>query len=231
MRSFRAAKMAPGRYFVAVRAIDTEEYLGVAAKRTVDVVELDLGVKNATINGDEIVANPYAAITFKTGIKTELAIDDGPFGPIPASLDLTKRAPSRMRFRPQGADAPYDVKVSYTDVAAQVSATLAKDAKTAAIEVTFRGLEEIDIPARVAPVLRTNDGKTVATSPLVAKDGRWIATVAAPAEGASLRVDVLDGRGAVLGTGNVTSPKAEAPAKNLLAEGPPIPRIGFTTEA
>ena len=233
VRSFRADKMSPGRYFVAVRAIDTDEYLGVAAKRTVDVVELDIGVKNAVFTGSEVVANPYAAIAFKTGFKTELAIDDGPFGPIPAVLDLTKRAPAKMRFRPQGAETPYDVTVRYTEVSAQVTATLAKGAKTADVEVTFRGLEGIDIPARVAPVLRTNDGKTVATSALVEKDGRWLASVAAPAEGASLRVDVLDGRGGILGTGNVTTPKAEAPAPVTPGPGEAhkVPRIGLSTEA
>src|ERR1051325_476019 len=89
-------------------------------------------------------------------MKTDLALDDGPFGPMPASLDLAKRAPSRLRFKPQGADAPYEVAVRYTDTGANVSAAISKDGKPADIEVTFRGLDGIDIPGRVAPVLRVS---------------------------------------------------------------------------
>ena len=231
VRSFRAEKMPPGRYFVGVRAIDTEEYLGVAATRAIDVVELDVNGQGATLGDKEIVANPYATIAFKTGTKTDLAIDDGPFGPLPGSLDLLKRAPAKMLFRPQGAAAPYEVTVRYTEVSALVTPTLVKDGKTATIDVTFRGLDGIDIPGRVAPTLRTNDGKTAGTAALVAKDGRFFASVAVPPVG-SLRVDVLDGRGAILGTGEVSAPKPEAPAEPAPAPSDLAPpRIGVTTES
>ena len=232
VRSFRAENMVPGRYHVAVRAIDAEEYLGVAAKKTIDVIALDVTAKNVTFEAGQITANPYAIVAFKTGVATDLALDDGPFGPMPGSLDLVKRSPARVRFRPTGASEIYEVPVKYTEVSAAVAGTLAPDAKTATIEVLFRGLEGIDIPARVAPVLRTSDGKTTATAPLLAKDGRFLAIVAAPAEGATLRADVLDGRGAILGTGEITRPRADA---NAVPSGSGEPRkypsIGLTTEA
>ncbi|MFO0587422.1 MAG: hypothetical protein U0441_07780 [Polyangiaceae bacterium] len=232
VRSFRAEKMPPGRYFVGVRAIDTEEYIGVAATRAVDVIELDVSAQGATLGDKELVANPYATIGFKTGTKLDLALDDGPFGPVPGSIDLLKRAPAKMRFRPQGAAAPYEVTVRYTEVSAVVTSALAKDGKTATIDVAFKGLDGIDIAGRVAPTLRTNDGQTAGSAALVAKDGRFVATVAAPPPGGSLRVDVLDGRGAILGTGEVAAPKPEAPAANAPATSEPVPpRIGLTTES
>lgn len=228
VRSFRADKMPPGRYHMAVRAIDKDEYLGVAAKRTVEVVELDTGSKNATFAPGEITANPYAILTLKSPTKTDLSLDDGPFGPMPGTLDLSKRAPARLRFSPQGAPAPYEVTIKYTEVAANVTGTLSKDGATTEVEVTFRGLDGIDIASRVAPVLRVTRDKTASQIPLAAKDGRWLATVPAPAEGSALRIDVVDGRGAVLGTGNVTRPKPVAPTPNLLLVK--VPAIGLTTE-
>jgi len=232
VRSFRAENMIPGRYYVAVRAIDAEEYLGVAATKTVDVIALDVTAKNVVFESGQITANPYAVVAFKTGVTTDLALDEGPFGPMPASLDLVKRAPARVRFRPAGSSEIYEVPVKYTDVSAAVAATLSPDAKTATIEVNFRGLEGIDIAARVAPVLRTSDGKTTASAPLLAKDGRFVAIVAAPAEGATLRADVLDGRGAVLGTGEITRPKAETIAPPSSSSAPKkYPVIGLTTES
>lgn len=231
VRTFRAEKMPLGRYFVAVRAIDKEEYLGVAAKRTIDVVQIDAGAK-LTPTDKEIPANPYGVLALATGAKMELAIDDGPFGPMPAHLDLVKRAPSRVRIRPSGSDAAHELTIRYTEVGATVAATIAGDENTASVEVTFRGLEGIDIPGRVGPMLRFGAAPAVTQVPLVAKDGRWIATVPAPAPGASLRLDVLDARGAILGTGSVSRPKpGESPsAPPPAADEPKVPAIGVTTE-
>jgi hypothetical protein len=193
-------------------------------------VQIDLGAQNAAaFAAGEIAVNPYATIAMKSGVKTDLAMDDGPFGPMPAMIDLAKRAPSRLRFRTLDTATPYDVTVRYTEVAASVAATVSKDTKTADVAVTFRGLEEIDIGARVVPMLRVADGKATQSVALVAKDGRWIATVAAPAEGGSLRFDVVDSRGTILGTGNLSRPKVEAPTP--LPKAPPkLPAIGMTTE-
>src|SRR5690606_19670702 len=85
--AFRADKLPPGRYYMAVRAIDKDEYLGVAAKRTVDVVQIELGAKGATAAASEVTTSPYAVLTLKSSTTTELALDDGPFGPMPATLD------------------------------------------------------------------------------------------------------------------------------------------------
>lgn len=229
VRAFRADRMPPGRYYMAVRAIDKDEYLGVAAKRTVDVVQIDLGAKGATAAASEVTTSPYAVLTFKSSGVAELALDDGPFGPMPATLDLARRAPSRLRFRLQGAATAHEVAIKYADTGATVGAALSKDGKAVDVDVTFRGLDGIDIAGRVAPSLRVTEAKVTTTAALAVKDGRWIASVPAPAVGSALRIDVVDGRGAVLGTGSVTRPKA--PEKPLAPAVPvKIPSIGLTTE-
>ncbi|MEZ4302347.1 MAG: hypothetical protein R3B70_45895 [Polyangiaceae bacterium] len=227
VRSFRADKMPPGRYHLAVRAIDKDEYLGVAAKRTVDVVFIDLEGAAAQTPG-EIVVSPYAQLSFKAGAKTDFALDDGPFGPLPSAIDLARRAPTRLRFRPQGADTAHEVAVRYTDPHAEIKAVFPEGSPNADLTITFQGLEGVDIPARVAPVLRITRDKATTEVPLALKDGLYTAAVPAPSEGASLRADIVDGRGRILGSTEVTRPKKEQPRTPPPVEKP-VP-IGFTTE-
>lgn len=229
VHSFRADKMPPGRYHISVRAIDKDEYLGVAAKRTVDVVQIELESKAAIIGAGEVTTSPYATIALKSPTKTELSLDEGPFGPMPSSLDLTKLTPSRLRFRIQGVSAPYEVTIKYVEASAAVAASLTKDETGAEIGVTFRGLEGIDIASRVAPTLRITQEGNVVTAPLAPKNGLWMATVAPPAPGKTMRIDVVDGRGNVLGTGELSRPKpVEKPVIKPVFE-PPV--IGLSTLA
>lgn len=228
-RSFRIEKLPPGRYHVAVRAIDKDDYLGVAAKRSVDVVAIERGANAPAATASEIAVNPYAVLGLNDGDrKLDFAIDDGPFGPMPKTLDLAKRAPDKLHFRTQGVDGVRDVVVRYTTVGATVKAELTKDARTADVEIAFSGLDGIDIAERVAPVLRVTEGTSARTVALTAKDGRWLASLPAPAAGFAVRLDVLDGRGTVLGTGTLARPEAPPPPPPRVV--PRIPAIGFTTE-
>jgi hypothetical protein len=230
VRSFRAEKLPPGRYHVAVRAIDKDEYLGVAAKREVNVVAIDRGAKAPAPTSSEIAVNPYAVIGLNDGDrKLDFAIDDGPFGPMPKTLDLSKGAPDKLHFRPQGAGPAHAVVVRYTPVGATVKAELAKDSKTADVEIVFTGLEGIDIAERVGPVLRVTEGESTHSVALTSTGSRWLASVPAPAEGRAVRLDVLDGRGTILGTSTLERLRSEALASP--APRPKVPAIGLTTES
>ncbi|MBK8251624.1 MAG: FecR domain-containing protein [Polyangiaceae bacterium] len=229
VHSFRADKMPPGRYFVSVRAIDKEEYLGIASKRAVDVVQLDLGVSGAeAVTSERIVVSPYATLTLKSVTKMDFALDDGPFGPMPSALDLTKRAPNRLRFKPADASTTYDVAVQYVETKAAVVPSLSADGNTANVDVTFTGLEGVDVAGRVAPMLRVTRNGAAEQVPLALKDGHYVAAVPAPSEGSGLRADVVDSRGYVLGTGDLMRPKVEKPKPPTAPVK--IPSIGFTTE-
>jgi hypothetical protein len=241
IRAFRAERMPPGKYFMMVRAIDKEEYLGIAAAtRAVQVVAADLDA--GTVGANDIEANPYGVLSLAPLSGMEVSVDGGPFGPVPGALDLRQRAPKELRFR-AGKGAPeVSVPVRYTPVRAAVTAEVGAgmgvgagaakgqgtDARTVNVRVTFEGLSGIAIEKRVAPSLRVRSPEGVRSLPLSpalspAPSPVFTASFQAP-EGslAALRIDAVDGRGVVLGTGELPPlPPDTAPAP------PPKPgRIG-----
>ncbi|PIE05327.1 MAG: hypothetical protein CSA75_05325, partial [Sorangium cellulosum] len=103
VRAFRAENMPPGRYFLRVRAIDTEDFVGIAATARETVL---LGAEHSNAKGEvrasAITAHPYGQLTFQPNALIEMALDDGSFGPVITSLDLRKRSPDRIRLRLRG---------------------------------------------------------------------------------------------------------------------------------
>lgn len=243
VRSFRAEKMPPGVYYMSVRAIDKEEYLGVAASvRAIRVVEaaLDAG----TVGGKEIEANPYGVLALAPSPGLQLAVDEGPFGPPGGSIDLQKRAPERLRFRAGRGEGEETITIRYTPVRAVVEPSAEGDGRAVSVRVRFEGFEGIDIPKRVAPSLRVrwpSGAQAIALAPSPSSNVEMVASFSAAGEGrslASLRMDVVDGRGLVLGTGELPGsappldalgpPKAPSKTPRI---GPDVPIIGASTFA
>jgi hypothetical protein len=223
VRSFRAEKMPPGTYRVRMRAIDTEEYLGGAATaRPIEVVAAEVRGEGGKIGDASIAANPYGTLAFAPTSTVEVAIDDGPFGPPPREIDLLKQAPKVLRIRTRTAAQAQDVPVQYASIAATV--TLTPDAQRHAIGVraTLTGLAGIDVLPRVAPALRARIAGRVEAPPLVAgADGAFTASLPVGDATGPVRVDLLDGRGVVLGTAELVIPDRPAPPP----PPPPSPRL------
>jgi hypothetical protein len=232
IHAFRAEKMPAGTYHLRVRAIDKEEYLGIASSdRVVRLVEAKIDEGPGEITAHAIHTHPYGALRFTPTSEVEMALDDGPFGPMLDRLDLQKRAPKTMKLRPRGGD-PEPIGLDYVKVAASITAAPSDDRQAVEVEVTLAGLEGIDLARQVAPSLRLRLPSGVITTPIKAdavKSGKPFAVrVPVASMPGEARIDVVDGRGAVLGTTTAdlsdTRPKPKAkPAP----EGPP-PRIGVT---
>ncbi|WP_437869785.1 FecR domain-containing protein [Sorangium sp. So ce363] len=235
--SFRAEKMPAGAYFLRVRVVDREEYLGVGAVRRFHLVAARAagGVVPAA---QEITANPYGIIELTPSPALELSLDDGPFGPVPERIDLLQRAPRALRLRERGSAVPgaaTSLPVRYTKVGAVVSASRAAAGGPGgpggpAIEarVELEGLAGVDVARRVAPRLFAHLPGGVRSVALAGGDrgGALTARIPLPREalrpGEPLRVrlDVADGRGGVIGTSDAELPAApEAPR----AAPPPAP--------
>ncbi|WP_437534071.1 FecR domain-containing protein [Sorangium sp. So ce726] len=232
--SFRAEKMPAGAYFLRVRVIDREEYLGVGAVRRFHLVAARAagGVVPAA---QEITANPYGIVELTPSPALELSLDDGPFGPVPERIDLLQRAPRALRLRERGSSAPdaaTSLPVRYTKVGAVVSASRAAATTPGgpALEarVELEGLAGVDVGRRVAPRLFAHLPGGVRSVALAGGDrgGALTARIPLPQEalrpGEPLRVrlDVADGRGGVIGTSDAELPAApEAPR----AAPPPAP--------
>ena len=90
---FRGERLPVGSYSIRVRAIDKEEYLGIGAVREIHLVgvEVDAGGR---VDPQEISASPYATLTLAPSPAIEMAIDDGPFGPMVDRVEMKQRGHS-----------------------------------------------------------------------------------------------------------------------------------------
>jgi hypothetical protein len=165
-----------------------------------------------------------------------MAIDDGPFGPMPAQIDLQKRAPRVLHLRARGGGgAAEKIQIAYTKVSAKVEVAPRREGQPLTAAITLAGFDGVDVSSRVAPHLRVRftgeEGapetvQDVALAPGAAT-GLFSAVVPLPrgADAGAVRLDVIDGRGSVLGT--TTADLAPPPAP---ASAPPavevMPRIG-----
>ncbi|APR84381.1 Hypothetical protein A7982_09730 [Minicystis rosea] len=228
--AFRGEKIPIGTYYLAVRAIDKEEYLGVAAEtRVVRLVDARLDSGAGRLSSKEIEANPYGVLKLGSSPQLEMSIDEGPFGPIPDAVDLRRRAPHTLRIRALGAGEADTIAVHYTKVGASIEASL--DAKPGApsrldVRATLTGFEGVDVGSRVAPSGRARLPGGVRTFPLVAgPNGTFTGSLDLGGDVPdSLRLDVVDDRGAVLGTTDWSPRGPEKPASPN--EPPRYPQIG-----
>ena len=226
--SFRAEKMPPGTYYVRVRAIDDEDFLGLAASPK-QVVLLGATLSDAaggTIEAARIVAHPYGVLGLNPDPGLEMSLDSGPFGPIVPTIDLQRQTPSSIRVRARGSDDVHVLRVEYATVGATVSSTLGVGSLTATVKLT--GFEGVDVASRVGPKLRVNLQGRSFELPLIASDrenNTFSAQVPLPDDASgSARLDVVDQRRRVLGSAVATLDQPAVP----LAPGKRPPPPGVT---
>ncbi len=227
--AFRAENQPPGKYYLGVRAIDKEEYLGISSVvRAVEVVATRFHGARGALDEQHIEANPYGILDFTPDPAIELALDDGPFGAMIPSLDLARRAPTKLRLRSRGSAVSREIPIRYTKVALAVRAT--RSDKGLALVVRPTGLETIDVANRVAPRARVHVGARVVEVTLAMQPDHTLHGLAAiTGAPSSVRVDVIDRHGRVLGSTEVTvdDPGGRPPAPPATAIEAP-PRVGVT---
>ena len=230
VRSMRAEKMPPGTYYLSVRAIDKEEYLGIASPPR-EVHVLAAKIEGGSLGSGTIEANPYGVLSFEPNPGIEMAIDEGPFGPMPTSLDLLRRSPKVIRWRPKGgAGGEIAVPVEYKKAVARIDATL--EGSDVRARVAFEGLEGVNVAERIGPVLRVHGPEGARAVPLTLsapapdKPVTGEARFAFPGNVERARIDIIDRRGGVLGSTDVAVPAPPPPV--VVPPPPPPPRIGIS---
>jgi hypothetical protein len=201
--AFRAEKLPSGSYYLRVRAIDDEDFLGLAATaREVFLLDARLQEAAGEVRPDEVVVHPYGVLAFAPNPQLEMAVDEGPFGPIVTSLDFRKQSPKRIRLRPRGSQEVRDVQVRYIETSATIRVGHANTAGGMPVHVQLHGFDGVDVASRVAPVLRVRGDGEPTVLPLVgSSESPTQLTATVPASATTrTRLDVMDGRGLVLGT-------------------------------
>lgn len=217
-KSFRAEKFPPGTYRLRVRAIDNEEYLGIASEvRIIEVVAAEVRGEGSRLEGGKVVANPYGVLKFDTQSGLSLALDDGPFGAIPSEIDLLRQSPKSMRIRTaSGKIEP--IVVEYTQVVAKLDLSFDQDKRTSTARITFDGANDIDVAKRISPKLRAHVGDRTETVPVdLQADKSLVGSIPVGDATGEIRFDVTDDKGRLLGTKAMMIPEKPRPA-------PPQPR-------
>jgi hypothetical protein len=225
--SFRGEKLPVGTYYISVRAIDKEEYLGVAADtRAVRLVDARIESGTGRLSPKEVEVSPYGILKLGSSKELEMALDDGPFGPMLDAIDLRKRAPHSVKLRPVGGSSADVVTVRYTKVGAAIEPSPSADGRRLDVRVRLQGLDGVDIATRVAPSARARLAGGVRSIPLTAGAGGVLAG-SLDLTGAGelpdrVRLDVVDDRGAVLGTTEWTPvPPPADPSADAKPQRPP----------
>lgn len=221
--SFRAERFPAGTYRMRVRAIDEEEYLGIASVvRTIEVVAADVRGEGSRLEGGKVVANPYGKLIFTAQSGLEISLDDGPFGAIPNEIDLLRQAPKTMRIRTaNGKIEP--IVVEYTHVTATATPSFEEDKRILNLQVKIAGARDIDVARRIVPRLRVRLGERIEIVPLALQpDNGLLGSIAVGDTSGDVRFDVIDDRGRLLGTYTKLIPDKPVPAAPR-----PVPRIGL----
>ncbi len=197
--AFRAEKIPPGDYWLRVRAIDTEDFLGLAAtSRAVSVLRASFSRGSGGLDGAGFEVSPYGVLDLAPSKGLEMALDDEAFGPVPAQLDFAQRRPKQLRFKRRGASEPMTVPIRYVPPSVAIEAARRDGELT--VTVTFSELRGVDAAEVIGPRarLRSPDGSArgLTLEPIGPDRFRGVA----PVTDGGVAVDVIDRGGTVMGT-------------------------------
>jgi hypothetical protein len=203
VRSFRGEKLPPGSYFMRVRVVDTEDFLGLASEvRDFAIVEAQPSA--GAITGTVIEMSSCGALQLGAFSGLEISVDGGPFGAVPSKIDFLKLSPRALSLRVAGAKAVTRYEVKY--LAPELEVSLEQQGpSSAAVVVSPAAAKGRGLAACAQPSLRVRQGNESRRLPLVAAGaaGTWSANVARLEHGPVL-LEVVDQRGRILGSTQLT---------------------------
>ncbi len=223
VQNFRAEKMPPGRYWMRVRAIDNDDFLGIAStSKNVALVGASLPDTLGSVTSDRVEVSPYGVLSMQGASGVQLSLDDGPFGPVPKAVDLQKRAPKTLTFQAEDGGLKRTFKIAYRRVLATIHPAPPAGGKSQ-VRVDIEGLDGVD-SAILAPVLkyRTAAGASGQTPLAASGAGAFMASLDFGADDPGVvRFDVIDKRGRMLGSARADmGPDGLAPGAETLPNRP-----------
>lgn len=210
VRSFRAERLPPGAYYLRVRAIDGDDFLGLAAEtRSVVLADAKLEGSTGSVGAGVIEASPYAELVLSGFEGLELSLDGAPFGKVPARVDLLRLAPKSIALRLRGSASVSSYQLRYREPTARAEAAHDPARQSLKVRAELGSVEGVDVSRRMAPAVRFLSGGKWQRAGLVAESGAWVARFGGVAS-VPERVEVVDSRGRVLAS--VAPEAAPAPA-------------------
>lgn len=209
--SFRAENLAEGTYFVRVRVLDADEFLGIAATaQTTTIVGVSMtGQTGELVQPGKLTVHPYGSLAL-TNRPADLAIafDDGATLPAPETIVFGKLRPRAIDLSLGGSKERWELVYQElkTDIAASPSPT------GTSFTVSIEPMGDASNVARMGGALLTIEDGVLTKHALgapVMEDGRARMQVAvAGSPGAAM---LVDGWGRTLGTWEEPAVDAAAP--------------------
>lgn len=228
VHAFRAERLPPGSYFMRVRAVDEDDFLGISSEvKNVVLAEARVEGSRAEITGNVIELSPYGQLSLAGFEGLELAIDDGAFGKIPGSIDLLRLAPKSIRLRMRGSPAASTYSLAYKEPRVTAQASFDTEASVVRVRARIDDARGVDVAKRMAPAARIATGGSVKRMALRADGGDWVAELAGVSESPAA-VQIVDVRGKVLAEAVARRPEVEAPkaaAPPRRTPGPSAPLV------
>lgn len=187
---FAAQAMPPGHYYLRVRAIDDEDFLGMAADALqVTVVGVEV-LPHGKLEGGTLRASPYATLRFLAPDDVKLVEANGVVTGLSDAIELIRR-PAELRLQSRGATA--SLPVEYDPLDPWITAKRQGDSVVIALELRQPGAAAV--LARVAPSLVIGTRRFALEA-----DAAGLRTVVPVALADEARVDAIDGSGRLLGS-------------------------------
>ena len=226
-RTLRAEGLPPGAFWIAVRAIDNEDFLGLAAVRRHVVVAATATTGPARLEGETLAIAPFTALVFPGaavgGTGLLLSLGSSPPAAAPGTVALGKLDPGKLTVSTgDGLKRTFDV-VSRPPLA-RVRVVHAGSGDTWELRGELEGTTPGDAATFVKPSARVvAKGASAASArsiPLRLEGSSFVGSFTGDLTGAT--VTIVDSEGHVLG---------QAPAEGTLAPPPPgiaslVPLLG-----
>lgn len=221
VRDLRAEGLPVGRLYLRVRAIDDEDFLGLASEvRELVIVggELSFG----RVEGDVLRVSPYGALSLDPGPDVEVAVDDRPYRSGARQLSLLRLAPSALRFRTvEGGDVG-GLRIEYRQP--EVRASLERSLSGSLGILAFHDLPSNELAAAglTARLTRADHRQTVPLAEVA--DGKLAASMPDSHPGVLGELVIRDARGVVLATASA-APLPPEPVPPLAADPAVVPPL------
>jgi hypothetical protein len=217
--NFRAENLPPGDYFVRVRVLDKDDFLGWPTEsRTTTVVGVAFGEGGGRVEADgKLLLHPYGQLALsQKSAAMGVSFDGGK--PLPAAevIEFGQLRPQTIAFNL--GESAQNYAINYLEVAARINTVDAGPAE--ALQIEFEGISDTATFSRVQPTLLLMDGENATTRvPLTAATFEaGHARVSLPRPKGALAALVVDGWNRSLGSWRAAD--VEAPTPN---QGPGQP--------
>jgi hypothetical protein len=224
--SLRAKGFPSGTYFVRVRAIDGEDFLGLPSVRAFTTASVRMPGASGQWSGDTLVTSNYANLELTSSSVFYAAGDDGEFKKCPCSWEAAELPKHKLQLRLAPEREVLSVPLQVLSAEAKLVAEFGAQDARGRLLIHFTGLEGLN-PSLFRPTLRIYGAGKVQEVALKVVGAKSDVSVSSSEFSTPTRVDVIDSNGKVLGSTMISAPTAPKTVTASVRDVEVMPTAGF----